>query len=139
MQGRITMDKLKLDRKSLRQFGITMAIAFLIITLIIFIRHKYSVIPASVISVTFLILAFTLPALLKPIYILWMRLAFILGWINTRLILFILFYLVFTPIGLVMRLFRIDLLDRKIDKNKESYWRKKERSGFSPLNYERQF
>jgi len=133
------MEKLNLDNKSLRKFGITMGIASLIITLIIFIRHKYSVIPASVISVTFLILAFTLPALLKPIYILWMRLAFILGWINTRLILFIIFYLVFTPIGLVMRLFRIDLLDRKIDKNKESYWRKKERSGFSPLNYERQF
>ena len=133
------MDKLKLDRKSLRQFGITMAIAFLIITLIIFIRHKYSVIPASIISATFLILAFVSPTLLKPIYILWMKLAFILGWINTRLILFIIFYLVFTPVGLVMRLFRIDLLDRKIDKNKESYWRKEERSGFSLLNYERQF
>jgi len=133
------MEKLRLDKKTLRKFGITMGIAFLIITLIILIRHKHSVIPTSIISATFLILAFVSPALLKPIYILWMRLAFILGWINTRLILFIIFYLVFTPIGLVMRLFRIDLLDRKIDKNKESYWRKKERSSFSPLNYERQF
>jgi len=133
------MDKLKLGKKSLRQFGITMAIAFLIITLIIFIRHKYSVIPAFIISAIFLILAFTLPALLKPIYILWMRMAFVLGWINTRLILFILFYLVFTPIGLVMRLFRVDLLDKKIDKNKDSYWRKKEKIEFNPSNYERQF
>ncbi len=133
------MEKLRLDKKTLRKFGITMGIAFLIITLIIIIRHKNSIIPTSIISATFLISAFTLPALLKPIYIFWMKLAFILGWINTRLILFILFYLVFTPIGLVMRLFRIDLLDRKIEKNKESYWRKKERSGFSPLNYQRQF
>ena len=133
------MDKLKLDRKSLKQFGITMAIAFLIITLIIFIRHKYSVIPASVISVTFLILAFTLPALLKPIYILWMRLAFVLGWINTRLILFIIFYLVFTPTGIVMKLFGVDLLDKKIDKNRESYWRGKEKGDSSLLTYERRF
>ena len=50
-----------------------------------------------------------------------------LGWINTRLILFIIFYLVFTPIGLVMRLFGVDLLDKKIDKNKNSYWRRKEK------------
>ncbi len=133
------MDKLKLDRKSLRQFGITMAIAFLIITFIIFIRHKYSVMPASVISVTFLILAFTLPALLKPISIVWMRLALILGWINTRLILFIIFYLIFTPTGIVMKLFGVDLLDKKIDKNKESYWSKKEEGGSGPLSYERQF
>ncbi|MDP3732510.1 MAG: SxtJ family membrane protein [Candidatus Omnitrophota bacterium] len=133
------MDKLKLDRRSLRQFGITMAIAFLIITLIVLIRHKYSVIATSIISITFLILAFASPALLKPIYILWMKLAFVLGWINTRLILFILFYLLFTPIGLVMRLFKVDLLERKIEKNKDSYWKKKEKMEFNLSNYERQF
>jgi len=133
------MEKLDLDKKSLRKFGITMAIALLIITFIIFIRHKYSPMPTFIISAMFFISAFTIPTLLRPIHVIWMRLAFILGWINTRLILSILFYLVFTPIGLVMRLFRVDLLDRKIDKNKESYWRKKEKSGFSPLNYERQF
>ncbi len=133
------MDKLKLDRRSLRQFGITMAIAFLIITLIILIRHKYSVIATSIISITFLILAFTLPVLLKPVYILWMKLAFVLGWINTRVILFILFHLLFTPIGLVMRLFKVDPLDRKIEKNKDSYWRKKEKMEFNLSNYERQF
>jgi len=133
------MHELRLDRKSLRQFGITMAIAFFIITLIILMRHKHSVIPTSIISITFLILALTLPALLKPIYIFWMRLAFVLGWINTRLILFILFYLFFAPVGLVMRLFKVDLLDRKIEKNKDSYWRKKEKMEFNPSNYERQF
>ena len=133
------MEKLRLDKKTLRKFGITMGIAFLIITLIILIRHKHSVIPTSIISATFLILAFTLLDLLKPIYILWMRLAFILGWINTRLILFIIFYLVFTPIGIVMRLFSVDLLDRKIDKDKDSYWQKTIKKSFSRLNYEKQF
>jgi len=38
-----------------------------------------------------------------------------------------------------MRLFKVDLLDRKIDKNKESYWKEKEKEDFKPLNYERQF
>ena len=133
------MEKFNLDKNDLRKFGITMGVSFLIVVLLLTIRHKPNLLPLFSISIIFFISAFMLPALLKPIYILWMRLAFILGWINTRLILSILFYLVFTPIGLVMRLFRVDLLDRKIDKNKESYWRKKGKSGFSPLNYERQF
>jgi len=133
------MEKFNLDKNDLRKFGITMGVSFLIVVLLLTIRHKPNLLPLFSISIIFFISAFMLPALLKPIYILWMRLAFILGWINTRLILSILFYLVFTPIGLVMRLFRVDLLDRKIDKNKESYWRKKEKSGFSLLNYERQF
>ena len=117
-----------------------MGIAFLVMAIVLFIRHKPSLLPALCsLSFIFFILAFTMPVLLKPIYILWMRLAFILGWINTRLILFIIFYFIFMPIGLGMRLFKVDLLDRKIDKHKESYWKRKEKGDFQPLNYERQF
>jgi hypothetical protein len=133
------MEKSKLDKKILKKFGITMGIAFSIITLFIIIRHKYSILPTSIISVIFFISAFMMPVLLEPIYIFWMRLAFILSWINTGLILFIIFYLIFTPIGLGMRLFGADLLDKKIDKNKESYWKEKKKKGFSPLDYEKQF
>jgi hypothetical protein len=41
--------------------------------------------------------------------------------------------------GLSMKLFGVDLLDRKIDKDKESYWKKKEEKEFNPIDYERQF
>lgn len=133
------MEKLNLDKKTLMKFGITMGIAFMAITIFILFRHKYSILPASVISLIFFISAFTMPVLLKPVYIIWMRLALVLAWINTRLILFIIFYLIFTPMGLVMKLFRVDLLDRKIDKNKMSYWKQKEKKHLNPLDYERQF
>jgi hypothetical protein len=95
--------------------------------------------PTTVISGLFFILAFIAPGLLKPIYIFWMRLAFVLSWINTRLILSIIFYLIFTPVGLGMRLFGVDLLDRKIEKNKDSYWINKEKKEFNARDYERQF
>ena len=62
-----------------------------------------------------------------------------MAWINTRLILFIVFYLIFTPLGLVMRLFGADLLERKIDKRKDSYWLKKEKKAFVSSDYDRQF
>jgi len=133
------MEKLNLDKNTLKKFGITMGIAFLVITLFILIRHRHSILVTSIALSIFFILAFVAPILLKPIYIFWMKLAFILGWINTRLILFIIFYLIFTPVGLVMKLLGVDLLDRRIDKEKESYWREKEKRDFNPLDYERRF
>lgn len=133
------MEKLNLRPNNLRKFGVTMGIAFLVITMLISLKTKHFILSTSIISATFFVLAFSLRNLLKPIYILWMNLAFILSWVNTRLILCIMFYLIFTPIGLIMRLFRIDLLERRIEKGKKSYWKEKEKGGFSPLDYERQF
>ena len=133
------MEKISLDKKTLKKFGITMGIAFLLITFIIMLRHRHAIMFTSIISVIFFILGLLMPVLLKPIYIFWMRLVLVLSWINTRLILLIILYLIFTPIGLVMRLFGIDLLDRRIQRNKESYWKKKDKRDFNPLDYERQF
>lgn len=133
------MEKLNLDKNNLRKFGIIMGMAFLAITLFILIRQGKGILPASIISAIFFISALVTPVLLKPIYIFWMRLALILSWINTRLILLIIFYLIFTPLGLAMRLFGVDLLERRIEKSKETYWKKKDKRAFSRLDYERQF
>ncbi|MBI4982860.1 MAG: hypothetical protein HZC15_07020 [Candidatus Omnitrophica bacterium] len=48
-----------------------------------------------------------------------------------KLVLIILFYSLFTPIGLIMSLFKVDLLDRRINKYKNSYWRIKQKNSFS--------
>ncbi|MDP3041954.1 MAG: SxtJ family membrane protein [Candidatus Omnitrophota bacterium] len=76
--------------------------------------------------------------LLKYIYILWMRLAYILSWVNTRILLVIIFYLVFSPIGLFMRLFRIDPLERKFRRLNVSYWKPKAGKRVLPTDYHRQ-
>lgn len=133
------MEELKLDKISLRKFGIIIGIAFLALTILILARHRHSILPSSVISLVFFALAILAPILLKPVYIFWMRLAFILSWVNTRLILFIIFYLLFTPIGFMMRLFVKDPLDRKIDKIRDSYWNKKEKNKRGIMSYEKQF
>jgi hypothetical protein len=133
------MEKLNFDKDSLIKFGITMGVAFLVVTFIIFIKHRHSIVPTAVIAALFLAVAFLIPFILKPVYIAWMRLAYVLAWLNTRLILAILFYLVFTPMGLFLRLLRKDLLERKIEKGQQSYWKKKEAVIFNPRGYERQF
>jgi len=128
-----------MDKKTLRKFGITMGIAFLVISLLILAKSKHNLWQLYAISALFFMLGLVLPGSLKLAYTLWIRLVLMLAWINTRIILCLLFYLVFTPIAVVMKLFGADLLDKKIDKQKDSYWIKKERKVFSPIDYERQF
>ena len=132
------MEKLNLDKRTLRKFGMTMAIAFLIISGLLFFRHKHTgAVYSLIISCVFFITGTTLPIFLNPVYMAWMRVAYILGWLTTRLILIILFYLFFTPVGLLIRLFKVDLLEVK--KKKETYWKDKEKVAFNPINYERRF
>lgn len=61
------------------------------------------------------------PASLHLLHRPWMKFADIAGWINTRIIMIGLFYLLILPIGFVMRLFGYDPLQRKIDGNLSSY------------------
>ena len=51
------------------------------------------------------------PGFLRPVYVLWMALAFPIGWTVSHLLLLIVYYLVLTPIGLLMRLFGYDPLE----------------------------
>lgn len=124
------------SKSNLKKFGMTMGIAFSLITALIFLRHRHSIVPSAAVAAAFFLCTLFAWKALKPVYIVWMRLAFVLSWFNTRLILIIFFYLIFTPIGLIMRLFGTDLLDRRIQKQTPTYWKKKETA---EVNYERQF
>ena len=89
-------------------------------------------------SVACLIVALCDVSRLKKIYSRWMWLARRIGLVVSGLILAILFYGVFAPVGLFLRLTRRDLLDRPIDPRRTSYWCKREYV-FDKENYKRQF
>jgi hypothetical protein len=133
------MQKLKTDKARLRKFGLTMAAAFAVISLVIFLRGRHSAMPLSAVSLFFLLIGLSFPDWLKYIYIAWMKLAFVLSWVNTRVLLTLVFYLIFSPSGLVMRLLGIDLLKRRLDRSCDSYWVPLENKPFQPADYERQF
>ncbi|MFA5350415.1 MAG: SxtJ family membrane protein [Candidatus Omnitrophota bacterium] len=78
-------------------------------------------------------------SIFKPLYICWMKLAYALSWFNSRLLLFLIFYFVFTPIGWILKLLRKDLLDMRIKRGEKSYWRKKDKNEFGTVSYEKQF
>ncbi|MBN1826420.1 MAG: hypothetical protein JW958_09145 [Candidatus Eisenbacteria bacterium] len=127
-------------RRELRKFGIAMAV-FLgaIATIRLWRGHPVSArVLYALVAYALLSLAF-LPAALRPTHWLLMKVAHALGWFNTRLILILLFYVVFTPIGLLLRLFGKDLLSRKIDRSAESYWNPRPKEPFDKKRYERQF
>ncbi|MEM7351311.1 MAG: SxtJ family membrane protein [Acidobacteriota bacterium] len=57
-----------------------------------------------------------------PMYLVWMRAVYPIGWLVSHLLLGIVYYLVITPIGLLLRLFGRDPLERRINRAVESYW-----------------
>ncbi len=61
------------------------------------------------------------PASLGPIYKGWMKVGYAIGWLNSKIILSIVFYLLLFPVGLMMRLFGHDPMQRKLDSTANSY------------------
>ncbi|TKJ37590.1 hypothetical protein CEE37_13840 [candidate division LCP-89 bacterium B3_LCP] len=92
-----------------------------------------------IISAAFLLTGLLIPKLLKPIFWLWLKLATALAWLNTRLILGIVFFLVFTPVGLLLRLLRKDLLKERWDSDASSYWIRRSDKPMDPQSYEKQY
>lgn len=90
-------------------------------------------------SAFFLFTGMFLRPVLRPIYVLWMKFAYVLAWVNTRLLLSFFFYGIITPVGLVMRLLGRDPLTRKIDRSQTSYWVKRDPQPFDAKKYEHLF
>lgn len=79
------------------------------------------------------------PSLIMPLYKGWMGFARILGLINTRILLFLVFVLVVVPIGIMLRLLKKDVLDLKIDRSSVSYWQKRQSLMMDVKRYERHY
>ena len=63
----------------------------------------------------------TSPNSLFLVYRIWMKFGHVAGWINTRIILAIMFYLVFFPAGIILRILGKDPMARKLDSTSKSY------------------
>ena len=130
---------IKSEKSDIRKFGITIGVILLIITGFLFWKEKESFQILLIFSVTLCFLGIAIPFILKPIYWVWMIFATILGWIMTRVILSLLFYIIITPIGLILRFFGKQFLELRWDKSKESYWNFRTNEHLRKENYEKQF
>lgn len=130
---------IKSGKRELRKFGITVGIVSGLLTGLFLWRQKDYYFYFLIFSAASLSLGIVVPILLGPIHKVWMTLAILLGWVMTRVILSVLFYLVVTPVALVARLSGKDFLDLKFDRSAVSYWISKKQINVERKNYERQF
>lgn len=139
MNIREDIQQLKTGAHDLRKFGLLVGGVFATFALFLWLRHKaaypYFLWP----GVTLIAFGAVMPRALKYVYIPWMTLAFVLGFIMARVVLALFFFLVVTPIGLVARLFGKDFLRLKLDKSASSYWIHREPKATTAADYERQF
>ena len=127
------------NKGDLRKFSILIGFIFFIIGCFLFFKEQASFKFFFTIGITLFFTGITIPVVLKPIYWMWMVFATILGWFMTRLILSILYYIVITPIGLILKLFGKEILDLKISNHETSYWNLRDSSKEKIQDYEKQF
>ena len=116
------MDNIKIS--SNKSFGFVFFIVFILISLYPLTKGESLTIWSLIISFIFLILGLINSKILTPLNKLWMSFGILLGKIISPIVMMIIFFLVVTPIGLIMRIFKKDLLNLKFHNNK-SYWIKK--------------
>ena len=112
-----------LDALGYRKFGLTTG-TIIIILFGLLIPWLFSLSYVKwpwVLGVALSLWALLAPTTLKPVYIGWMKFGNVMNWVNTRIILGILFYGIFLPIGIVMRVFGKDPMQRKLDRELSSY------------------
>ena len=108
-----------------RNFGLVFFIVFLIVTIWPITYDEPVRIWSAIISSFFLILGLMNSKLLTPLNKLWLKFGMILGDIIVPIVMGVVFFLVVTPIGLVMKIMGKDLLNKKYDKKKNTYWIKR--------------
>ena len=118
------MDEIKLG--SNRSFGIVFFIVFVLIATYPLLNQGEVRIWSLIISFLFLFLGLLNSKILTPLNKLWFRFGLFLGKIISPIIMGVIFFLVVTPIGLLMRLFGKDVLNLKLNKKKSSYWIEKD-------------
>jgi len=116
------MEHVEITKKTLRQFGLMVGGIFLFIGLWPLVWRQeamriWVVVPGALLAAAGLVL----PGVLKHVYRGWMWVGHVMGWVNTRIILGILFYGMVTPMGVFMKLTGRDPMRRKLEPDTKTY------------------
>ena len=139
MNIRDEIKQLKTGSRELRKFGLLVGGAFAALGVILLLRHRPAAPYFPAIGGFLILSGLVAPRALKYIYIVWMSLAIVLGFVVPGILLTLFFFLVITPVGWVARCFGNDFLSLKLNRPAASYWIPRERKPKAPADYERQF
>jgi len=132
------MDK---EKRDLLVFGYGLSLILIFIAWRLMKHHGPTTANFLLILVSTFILVITVFRLpvLKTLYKYWMKGAHFIGNIITGIILSFLFYFVFTSFAIVIKILRKDLLDEKLQPERDSYWIKRKRENFYKEHFRQQF
>lgn len=136
---RAKLKELDQSRRALVKYGRTMAVALLILGALVFFfgEHRERGYWVGAVGIVFLIFSWLAPGALKLIHKGWMTFAFAIGWVMSRVILTVFFFVAITPVGLIMRLVGKNPLTAR--SQSDSYWIRREAAPRDPSDYERLF
>lgn len=112
----------KIKISSNKSFGIVFFAFFIIVSVWLFFKNGEFIIWPIIVAVVFLILGLTNSKLLTPLNKAWNQFGILLGNFIAPIVMGIIFFLVVTPTGLVVRVMGKDLLRLKKNKDKKTYW-----------------
>jgi cytochrome b subunit of formate dehydrogenase len=127
------------SKSALRKFGLTVGGVLLLLSAFLFWKDKSSFVYFAVPGGLLAALGLIAPTLLKPVNRVWMTFAVIMGFVMTRVILTVIYFGMFTPIALVLKVLGKDLLEEGWDKNATSYWVKRTPQPYDRSESERMF
>ena len=119
--------QLKTGPRELRKFGLLVGGVFTALGLVSWLRHKPAAPWLLTPGIILMIFGLVAPRALKYIYIVWMSLAIVLGFVISNVLLTVFFFVVITPIGFIARCSGKDFLGLKLDPNAASYWLPREK------------
>jgi hypothetical protein len=130
----------KLDRspRALKRFGLMVGSVILILGCFFLWRQRWAGWPLISIGTVLVLAGGLAPLLLKWVYGPWMIGALMLGWVVTRVLLTLVFFLVVTPVGLLQRLFGKRVIEVEWKADAASYWQRRADRPV-PADYEKQF
>ncbi len=131
--------KEELAGPSERSFGLVFSAVFLLYGLWPLFSGKPPRVWALALSALTAVLALAAPGVLRPANRLWMRFGLLLSRITNPIIAAVIFYFVFTPVAVLMRLFKKDPLRLEREPDAASYWIERQPPGPEPGSMSRQF
>jgi hypothetical protein len=122
-----------------RSFGFVFAVVFAIFAVTPLLRGKPMRLWCFAVSGVFLIAALLVPAVLHPLNLLWTKLGHLISKVTNPIITAIMFYLLFTPVAFLLRVFGSDLLRLKRNAQESTYWIPRVPPGPAPDTLRNQF
>ena len=122
-----------------RSFGVVFAAASAVLALLPLLRGRDLRLWALIVAAAFLGAALLRPALLAPLNRLWSRLGSLLGRVTNPIIMGLVFFLLITPMAVILRLRGNDPLRLRLAPERESYWIERTPPGPAPASMTDQF